>query len=122
MAALTVDAVLAGAIVAGPVIVLSNAKAEVVAAVVGVVLASLYFAAFVALPGRTPGQALLGLTVVDAATGGPVAPGRALLRSLILVVELLGASWMLLLPVALAELSPRLLPAGASPTGCSGPL
>jgi hypothetical protein len=104
LAALTVDAVLAGAAVAGPVIVLSNAGAEVAAAVVGVALATVYFAAFVALSGRTPGQALLGLTVVDTASGGPVAPGRAVLRSLVLVVELLGASWMLLLPVALAEL------------------
>lgn len=104
LAALTVDAVLVGIVLAAPVTLLSNAKAEVVAVVAGVLLATLYFAAFAALPGRTPGQALLCLRLVDHASGEAVTPGRALLRSLVLVLELLGAAWMLLAPVALAEL------------------
>ena len=75
---------------------LSHANAEVAAAVVGVALATVYFASFVALAGRTPGQALLGLTVVDDATGDRVPPGRAVLRSLVVVVEVAGA-WSIML-------------------------
>jgi hypothetical protein len=104
LAALTVDVLLLGALLVVPLSVLSHGNAEIAAAAIGVVLATLYFGAFAALAGRTPGQALLGLRLVHGATGGPVPPGRALLRSFVLVLELLGSSWMLLLPVAIAEL------------------
>ncbi|MGI8983120.1 MAG: RDD family protein [Acidimicrobiales bacterium] len=100
LAALVIDAVVAGAILVVPVKLLSDAKAEVAAAVVGAAIATVYLGAFVALAGRTPGQGLLGLTVVDHATGDRVPPGRALLRSLVVVAELATAVFA---PVAVAE-------------------
>lgn len=52
--------------------------------VVMVLLVSLATALATGLRGVTPGKALLGLRVVDAATGGPIGVPRALLRTTIL--------------------------------------
>lgn len=101
-AALIVDLLIIAAVEVVPLTMLSKAHAETAAAMIGVVLATVYTAAFVALAGRTPGHALLGLTVVDEATGELVPPARALSRSLVVVVESLAAC-TLLAPLALVE-------------------
>jgi uncharacterized RDD family membrane protein YckC len=54
-----------------------------------VLLVGAAFAVVLGLFGTSPGTALLGLRVVDDATGGPIGAGRALLRQLILGVATL---------------------------------
>jgi len=102
MAAVVIDAVMISAVEVVPLTMLSKAHAEVAAIVLGVVLAAAYLATSVALAGRTPGQALLGLTVVDEATGERIPAARGVLRSLVVAVELFGAM-SLLLPLAAVE-------------------
>jgi len=53
---------------------------QLLAAVVGWV----YSAYFIGLNQQTPGKKLLGIKVVDAATGGPIGFGRALVRDIVL--------------------------------------
>lgn len=60
-------------------------------------MAGLYFVLFIALSGKTPGQKLVRIRVVHRA-GGPVGPGRAVVRlagtALGLVPGGLGSLWM----------------------------
>lgn len=98
-AAVLLDVVVLAAILVAPLRALDGAAAVVV----GLVLPAAYLAAFVALAGRTPGQVLTGLTVVDHATGELVPPGRALLRSVVVVAEL-WAAMSVLAPLVIAEL------------------
>lgn len=60
-------------------------------------MAALYFVLFIALSGRTLGQKLVGIRVVHRA-GGPVGPGRAVVRLVGTAVGLvpggLGSLWM----------------------------
>ena len=76
---------------------------EVVAGLIGVVIGAVYLAGLLGPRGRTVGQSVLGLTVVDLATMAPLAPGRAMLRGLVLVMEVVAAP-TLLVAVPLAEL------------------
>lgn len=98
-AAVVLDAVVIAAVLVAPLRTLD----DVAGPVVGAVLAVTYLAGFVTLAGRTPGQVLTGLTVVDHATGELVPPGRALLRSVVVVVELSGAT-SILAPLVIAEI------------------
>ena len=60
-------------------------------------MAALYFILFIALSGRTPGQKLVGIRVINRA-GGPPGPWRALLRIVGTALGLapggLGSLWM----------------------------
>ena len=101
LAALVVDVAIAGAVLVAPLTMLSHAGMEVVAGLIGVVAGTLYLSGLLGRQGRTVGQSVLGLTVVDRATMTPLAPGRALLRGLVLVVELVAApTFLVVVPVA----------------------
>jgi uncharacterized RDD family membrane protein YckC len=59
-----------------------------------------YAVYFIASPsGQTPGMRLVGIRAVDALTGGPVTPGRALVRWAVSIISgvafALGYLWML---------------------------
>jgi hypothetical protein len=103
LAALTIDAIILGAVLVVPLTAMSHAKQEVAAAVVGVGVAATYQAVLMAWRGGTRGQTLLGLAVVDAATGGRVPLPRLLARGVIVSVEVAGAVAIILAPIAIAE-------------------
>lgn len=104
LAALAIDVTIVGGALIVPLTAMSHAGQEVIAGIVGVGVATAYFAALVAGRGRTVGQSLLGLAVVDARTLRRVPPGRALLRSLVVVLEVAGTPTLLLAAPAIAEL------------------
>jgi len=104
LAALAIDIALVGAVLVIPLTALSHERQEVAAGVVGVGAGTVYMAALVAGRGRTVGQSLLGLAVVDVQTLGRVALNRALPRSLIVVLELAMAPTIILAAAAVAEL------------------
>ena len=103
LAALFVDVAVSGAVLIAPLTMLSHAGMEVVAGLVGVIAGTVYLSGLLGPQGRTVGQAVLGLTVVDRATMAPLAPGRALLRGLVLVIEVV-ATPTLLVVVPVVEL------------------
>lgn len=103
LAALVIDTALVGAALVVPLTALSHAKKEVVAVVVGVAVATAYFAGPVAFRRRTVGQSLLGLAVVDAQSHQPLSVGRAVLRSLIIVLEVAALPTIILAAPAIAE-------------------
>lgn len=105
LAALTIDAVVLGVALVGPLTSMSHAKHEVAAAVVGIGTATVYQAGLAAWRGGTIGQSLLGLAVVDAATGGRVTLTRLLARGVIVTLEVAAAFTIVLAPVAIAELA-----------------
>lgn len=103
LAALTIDAGISLAVLVLPLTVLSDGGREVEAAVAGVVVATVYLALPLARRGRTVGQSLLGLTVLDEETGRPVSNLRAVLRSLIVVLEVVGIPTMIFAGPAVLE-------------------
>lgn len=103
LAALMIDVAVTGAVLVVPLTTLSHQGLEVVAGIVGVVLSALYLAVPLAWKGRTLGQSLVGVSVLDASTGRPVSAVRALLRSLVVVVEIAAAPTLILALPALAE-------------------
>lgn len=104
LAALAIDVAILTAALIVPLTSMSHAKLEVAAGVVGVAVATIYLAALTAVRGRTVGQALLGLAVVDARTLERVTPAQAFARSLIVVLELAATPTFVLALPALAEL------------------
>jgi uncharacterized RDD family membrane protein YckC len=104
LAALVIDAVIVGVGVGVPVQSMSNAHEEIAAVILGVVCATAYFAVLVAEFGRTVGQRLVGLAVVDASTREPISYPRAIVRSLVIVLEVIAAPTLFLAPPAVAEL------------------
>ena len=103
LAALIVDVAIAGAVLIAPLTMLSHAGMEVVAGLIGVVIGAVYLSGLLGLQGRTVGQSVLGLTIVDRTTMAPLGPGRALLRGVVLVMELVAAPTLLVI-VPVAEL------------------
>lgn len=103
LAALVIDAAIVGAALGVPLTALSDAKKEVAAVVVGVAVVTAYFAGFTVTRGRTVGQSLLGLTVVDAQTLGRLPVSRAVARGLIVGLEVAAVATIILSPAALAE-------------------
>jgi uncharacterized RDD family membrane protein YckC len=103
-AALIVDAIVLNAVVLGPLWALSDAKLEIVAGVLWLIAGTLYLALPVAGRGRTLGQWLVGLAVVDARSGGTCSYGKAVARSAIVTVETVGAL-SVLAPLVVAELA-----------------
>lgn len=103
LAALVVDVVILVAVLVVPLTAMSRAGQEVTAGIVGAATATAYLAVLVAVRGSTIGQALLGLAVADAATGTRLSLSRALVRSLVVVLEVGAASTIILSPPAFAE-------------------
>ena len=81
LAALAIDVAIIVAVLVVPLTALSNAKLEVEAVVLGVAMATAYLAVPLAWKGRTLGQSLIGLFVLDYETGRPVSLVRAAFRS-----------------------------------------
>lgn len=104
VSALLLDVAVLATVLFVPVTGLSDAKREVLAGVVAVGVATIYVAGFTAWRSATPGQLALRLRVVDADSLGPISAGRAVLRSLIVVLEVGTAPTLILAPVAIAEL------------------
>lgn len=69
----------------------------------GLVLAGAYFSFCWARYGRTIGQRVCGIRIVDAATGGPISAGRAIGRYIGLVISL----WVLYIGVIWAAFDQR---------------
>jgi hypothetical protein len=103
LSALAIDLVIAGAALAVPVTLLSDAKLEVVAAVVGFSIATAYLAVPIVWKARTLGQSLVGLCVLDSTTGQPVSAVRAVLRSVVVVLEVAAVPSVILAIPALVE-------------------
>ena len=87
LAALGIDLAILFAILIVPLTALSRAKFEVIAALIGAGVSTMYLALTLTWRGRTPGQAAIGLFVLDATTFGPLSLTRALGRSLVVVLE-----------------------------------
>lgn len=104
IAALAIDVAIVGAALVLPLTAMSQSKQEVAAALVGVAVATIYLAAPVVWRGRTIGQSLLRLAVVDTRTQRPLQLSRALLRSVIIVVEVAAIPTIILAIPAIAEL------------------
>ena len=101
LAALAIDVAIAGAVLVVPLTTLSHQNREIVAAMLGVASATAYLAVPLAWRGRTLGQSLVGLFVLDSTTNRPVSPVRALVRSLIVVLEVAALpTFILAIPVA----------------------
>jgi len=105
LAALVIDVALVGAALVVPLTAMSHARYEIVAGVVGVSGATLFLAVPVATRGRSIGQSLLGLAVVDTRTLGRISFGRSILRSLVVVLEVTGIPTFILAVPAVAELT-----------------
>lgn len=103
LAALAIDVAIAGAALVVPLTALSHANLEVVAAVLGVAAATAYLAVPLVWKGRTLGQSLVGLFVLDSTTGRPVPAVRAVLRSVVVVLEVAAVPTVILAVPALAE-------------------
>lgn len=102
-AALTIDLVIVGLVLVAPLTAMSHAKQEVAAAVIGLGVTAIYQAGLMAWRGGTIGQSLLGLVVVNAATGGRVALSRLLARGVVVTLEVAAAFTIILAPIAIAE-------------------
>lgn len=87
LTALALDVAIAVGVMVVPLTALSHAHLEVVAGGLGVVATTAFLAVPVARNGRTLGQSLVSLNVLDATTHRPIPAGRALLRSLVVVLE-----------------------------------
>ena len=104
LAALMIDLAILGAALLLPLTAMSHANHEVAAALVGVAVGTTYMAALVAARGRTVGQSLLRLTVVDATTLERARASRAIIRSAIIAMEVAAAATLVLSIPAIAEL------------------
>lgn len=96
LAALTIDSGVVFGVLVLPLTALSHAEHETIATVVGLLVATSYFAVPLSLRGQSLGQALVGITVLDAGTGDRLSFGRAYARSLIVVLEVGAAATIIL--------------------------
>jgi uncharacterized RDD family membrane protein YckC len=108
LSALALDVAIAAALMVVPLTVLSHAHLEVVAGGLGVAAATALLAVPVARKGRTLGQSLLGLCVLDATTHRPIPVGRAVLRSLVIVLEVAAFPTLVLAVPAVIDWVPLL--------------
>jgi hypothetical protein len=104
LAALAIDIAVVGAVLVIPLTAMSHAKLEVAAGVVGVAAGAIYLGVPIAAVGRTLGQSVLRLGVVDSRTGARIGLARALLRSIIVVLEVAAALTLIFAIPGLAEL------------------
>jgi hypothetical protein len=105
LAALAIDVAVVGGALVVPLTGLAHAGREALAAAVGILVATAYLGILVAWRGRTAGQALVGLSVVPTTGANErVGVGRALVRGLIVALEVVSAPTMFLAAFAGAEL------------------
>ncbi|MGQ0830756.1 MAG: RDD family protein [Microthrixaceae bacterium] len=104
LAALAIDLFVAGAVLVVPLTMLSHRKLEIVAAVIGLTAATLYLALPVAWRGHSLGQRLVGISVLDATTRVPPSLPRAMLRSAIVVLEVIAVPTLIFSLPAVVEL------------------
>jgi hypothetical protein len=104
LAALAIDVGAVGGLLMAPLTALSHTNLEIVAGVLGIAVATTYLAVPVAWKGRTLGQSLLGLYVMDASTNKRVPIARALLRSVVVVLEIALVPTLILAVPAVIEL------------------
>ena len=104
MAALAIDIGLVAAVLAVPLTALNNRHLGVVAVVVGIGLTTVYLGVAIAWKGRTLGQTLVGVFTVDFRSGRRVGATRAVIRSLVVVLEVAGVPTLILALPAGAEL------------------
>ena len=104
LAALAIDVVILGAALLAPLSAISDAKHEVAAGALGIGTATVYQTLLISLWGGTVGQLLLGLRVVDVATGRRVAMARLLARGAIVALEVEAVPTVILAAPAIAEL------------------
>jgi uncharacterized RDD family membrane protein YckC len=104
LAALAIDFAVVGVVLVVPLTAMSHAKQEVAAGVVGVAAGTIYLGGPIAAFGRTLGQSVLRLRVVDARTGARIGFARALLRSIVVVLEVAAALTLIFAIAGLAEL------------------
>jgi len=96
LAAVAMDVAIVGGVLVVPLTALSHQRLEVLAGIVGVGFATAYLAVPLAWRGRTLGQSVVGVLLVDARTGRPISVVRAFLRSLVVVLEILAAPTLIL--------------------------
>jgi RDD family len=104
LAALAIDVAIVTGVLVVPLTAMSHADRTTAAATTGVAVAMIYLGAPVALVGRTAGQWILRLRVVDARSGRGIGPVRALLRSAVVVIEVVATLTMYLAFVAVVDL------------------
>lgn len=104
LAALAIDVAIIGAALVAPLTVLSNAKHEIVAGVLAITVATASLAVPLSWKGRTLGQSLVGLVVTDVRTNRPVPVARAILRSVVIIVEVAGVPTLIFAAPAAVEL------------------
>ncbi|MGE3620885.1 MAG: RDD family protein [Acidimicrobiia bacterium] len=104
LAALAIDVVLVGAVLWWPLATLAGTGRPIEATVLGVLAATLYLGVLTACRGSTLGHGALRLAVVDARTGDRLSWPRALLRGLVVSVEVLAVPTLILALPAVAEL------------------
>jgi hypothetical protein len=104
LAALAIDFAVVGVVLVVPLTAMSHARQEVAAGVVGGVAGTIYLGGPIAAFGRTLGQSVLRLRVVDARTGARIGFARALLRSIVVVLEVAAALTLIFAIAGLAEL------------------
>jgi uncharacterized RDD family membrane protein YckC len=103
LTALALDVAIAAAVMVVPLTALSHAHLEVVAGGLGVVTATAFLAVPVARKGRTLGQSIVGLNVLDATTHRLIPARRAVLRSLVVVLEVAACPTLVLAIPAVIE-------------------
>ena len=105
LAALVIDLVGLGALLILPDRLLGEARLDVIAVAVSMAVSVLYFSVCTSYLGATAGQAALGLSVVDARTGGRLPFARALIRGAILSAEVAACLTLIGAVPAIAELA-----------------
>lgn len=102
--ALAIDTAVVGAILVVPLTMLSHAELEMLAFGVGIAAATTYLAVPVTTRGASLGQAVVGLSVRSIAGRTMISPLRATVRSLIVVLEVVGAATIIFGLPALIEM------------------
>lgn len=105
LAALVIDIIIVGAALYAPLVALRDAKQEIAAGIIGVTAGAGYLGALTAARGQTLGQAIMRVKVVDVTASDRVPPVRAMLRSLVIVLEVMAAPTLVLAPPAIVELA-----------------
>lgn len=105
LTALAIDVALFAAAFTAPLTYLSHRHYEPLAAGLGLALGASYIGLAIAWRQRTIGQRVMDMAVIDEVTLGPTSFPRALGRGLVLSIEVTGSALVLLVPLAIAELS-----------------
>ncbi len=103
LAALAIDVAILGVVLVVPLTALSRAQLELAAWVMAITVATAYLALPLSWKRRTLGQSLVGLFVTDARTNQSVPVARAVIRSVVVVVEIAALPTLIFAVPALIE-------------------